>query len=247
MRRFLMFPAAGMRDGKTDDTSVSPPPLPVRRPLRRGPVLRCKVTLAALLLAPLTVSAQILEREVAWLMGGSIHTRWSMQDAFDQGLSLKATGTDWHSHQIDLRRKTGQSLNDQIAPIHGPAGQLCADSQGVDDWTALRCQQFRTTAADVKGGDCDSHPCFVIQLAPFVLKDKALFAAVEHAAQDPCSVIPSYPELQAKYRERKPRGGFAYHTANVSEYWLYCDTDRPVKGRISSGENPDQFVVHFFR
>ena len=87
------------------------------------------------------VSAQgQLSREALWALGGHINTRWSVEDALTQGLSRKVTRDDWHSHQIMLRRKNGQTIYQQSALVQSWNSTLCTDSQDSRDWAALECR-----------------------------------------------------------------------------------------------------------
>ncbi len=223
---------------------------PAALPLRGSGQLRALVCLAVSVAMTLPVAAfgqSTQSREAAWLVGGHANTYWSMQDSIDQGLSLKVTGKDWHSHQIDLRSRNRQTLRDQMALIHAGGGTLCSDAQGASDWAALRCRAFVSVPPRAVDVECDSRRCVVVQLAPFIARDAELLSAIERTVRSPCDVIPHYGDLQAKYQMREPRGGFSMHTSDVSERWLYCDTSRPVQGHWSHTSKPNVFAVRWSR
>lgn len=185
------------------------------------------------------------DREFAWHAGGHVNTHWSMLDALEQALSMAVNGEDLHSHQIHLRRRTGQTFRDQANLTHGRS--LCSEFKGSGDWAALECRPFAIPKNMDPSNGCQSQRCTEIEFAPFVVNDAAIWAAIEAAAKEPCKHIPDYRELQKRHRTTEPRGGITMHTSNVSHYWLYCDTRRPITGSLSPTPKERVFVLRWHR
>lgn len=201
--------------------------------------------LGCMLSACVSSGAGPLNREAAWIIGGHIHTRWSMEDALEQGLSRKVTGEDLHSHQIGLRRRSGQTIYQQMALAQNI--DLCTVADESRDWAALKCRAWIPAKEQPLDVSCDLRRCTVVQFAPFVLREEGLLAAISNAAELPCGAIPDFRVLQERFHIRQPRGGLTMHRADVSQYWLYCDTESPVRGRSVPTSNPDVFVVRWDR
>ena len=203
--------------------------------------------IAFLLSACISSAAGSPNRETAWVAGGHIGTRWSVEDAIEQGLSRKVTGEDWHSHQIKLRRSNGQTFRQQVALMQSWGTTICTDAQDSRDWAALKCRAWTHVKQQPPDATCDFRRCTIVQFAQFVLREEGLLATVRDAASMPCDAIPDYRALQERFRTREPRGGITMHTADVSQYWLYCDTARPVRGRFLPTSSPDVFTVRWDR
>lgn len=186
-------------------------------------------------------------RETMWVAGGHINTRWSMEDAIDQGLSRKVTGEDWHSHQIYLRRKMHQTFNQQTALMQTWQNEYCLDSQSSADWADLQCRAWIHVKHPPADAPCDFQRCTVVRFSPFVLREDGLLAAIRESVRNPCQVVPDFQALQRKFRTREPRGGITMHAADSSQYWLYCNSMFPVHGQISTTSEPDVFIVHWSR
>ena len=215
----------------------------------RLPAAISAAVLGGMLSACISSAAGPLSREALWAMGGHINTRWSMEDALTQGLSRKVTGEDLHSHQIMLRRKNGQTIYQQSALQTTWGSTVCASDQNSRDWAELKCRAIVAVKERPPDAICDDERgrCTIVQLAPFILREEGLLAAVASAAERPCDVIPDFRALQKRHRIREPQGALTMHRADVSQYWLYCDTSNPVRGRFLSTSIPDIFVVRWDR
>ena len=215
----------------------------------RSAVVAVSVAVLACMLSACVSAQQQFDREALWTMGGHIKTLLSVDDALTQGLSRAVTGDDWHSHQIMLRRKSGQTIYQQSALMQSWDDILCTDRQDSRDWAALKCRAMATIKERPPDALCDYKRgrCTIVQLAPFILREHGLLAAVSESAERPCDAVPDFRALQVRHRIRQPQGALTMHRADVSQYWLFCDTANPVRGRFLPTAIPDVFVVRWDR
>lgn len=184
-------------------------------------------------------------REEGWTNGNPL-IHWSMLDAVEQALSLSINSDDLHSHQIDLRKKRGQTLNAQ-SNLSGVT--LCKEEQKQKNWADMECTAFdtRMNTSTQKTDLCKFKHCTEIRFAPFIVKSTHLMNVVNAAVTNPCAYIPDFKKLQIRHASNEPRGGRTMHTSNVSQHWLFCDADKPVKGHLIEVPNSNTYVIQWDR
>jgi hypothetical protein len=166
---------------------------------------------------------------------------FSILDAIEQSLSKQVNGDNLHSHQIAYFQRVGWTPAEVMKTtsdyVHGG---LCSPSQSKEDWSQLRCRSYASLNSEL--APCSGVPqCIRLKLAPFVVQDDKLMAAVVAAVVNPCKQIPSQAEL-VKRHGKNARGPATMHMAATSAHWLSCDTATPVVGTIERAADGDFFI-----
>jgi hypothetical protein len=155
----------------------------------------------------------------------------ALRDAMVHGLSWKLAGTDLHTYQRTRMNLPAGQPHDYREAARVARLPLCSDTQGPQAWLEQQCNAFAAVAA---ANYCPPRDwrCTAMRLAPFVVKDPALYSTVVESLRSPCSRIPDPIELSKRHGLPKVHVPGANQPADVNRSWLFCDTAEPVSAEI---------------